>query len=438
MHMIKQMKSAMKSKLVQNGGWFFALQIFNTVIPLITLPYITRILSKTAYGEFSLALNWVGYFQVIVEYGFGFTGARMTATRKSDDELKTIRSIIVSARIVLLIVSLALFFLVISFSRANSQFAMCMLMLFLMVVATAFQQNWFFQGMEELKSLAIINITSRITSVVLIFVFVRKTEDLLLYCFLHVSTTVISSIIGNIIVSRKYNVGWERTNIRAILIELKKAWPLFISAAMTKIFANIGVTILGIVSTSEIVGVYSAINRIPYVLICLFSPISQVLYPRLCKSFLEGFGCGVKKTKKYATPVLAFFIACGGLIAVFHKPIVRVAFGAVYEDYAMLVIPFIVWVFISIVNNFLGIQILVASGHQKEYGKAFSISVMIMLPIMAVFGYMYDAYGIATASMCSEGILTFLLLKDIIRIYFEKHASEGNNKINNRKESCRK
>lgn len=60
--------------------WLFVLQVFNTVVPMITLPYVTRILGASGYGDFSLALNWVLYFQVIVEYGFGYWGARKVAT----------------------------------------------------------------------------------------------------------------------------------------------------------------------------------------------------------------------------------------------------------------------------------------------------------------------------------------------------------------------
>ena len=66
----------LKSRIFINSTWLFILQIFNTILPLITLPYVTRILGASNYGVFSLSLNWITYFQIIVEYGFGFTGAR--------------------------------------------------------------------------------------------------------------------------------------------------------------------------------------------------------------------------------------------------------------------------------------------------------------------------------------------------------------------------
>lgn len=69
--MNKKITSLLKSKVLVNSAWLIVLQVFNTVVPLLTLPYITRVLGTSNYGVFSLALNWITYFQVIVEYGFG-------------------------------------------------------------------------------------------------------------------------------------------------------------------------------------------------------------------------------------------------------------------------------------------------------------------------------------------------------------------------------
>ena len=75
-------RKCFQSKLIKNGLWLFVLQVFNTIAPMLTLPYITRILGPSGYGDFSIALNWVLYFQVIVEYGFAYWGARAVATGK--------------------------------------------------------------------------------------------------------------------------------------------------------------------------------------------------------------------------------------------------------------------------------------------------------------------------------------------------------------------
>ena len=91
----------LNSKVVKNGMWLVVLQIFNMVVPLLTIPYITRVLGTTNYGIFSLALNWVTYIQVIVEYGFAFTGARQVSI-SSDNNLQKLFSRIITARLILM------------------------------------------------------------------------------------------------------------------------------------------------------------------------------------------------------------------------------------------------------------------------------------------------------------------------------------------------
>ena len=80
--MFDKIKKLLLKKSVQNGAWIYALQFFNIVVPLLTLPYITRVLGSSMYGTFSTALNIVSYLQVVVEYGF-----IMSATREVASEL---------------------------------------------------------------------------------------------------------------------------------------------------------------------------------------------------------------------------------------------------------------------------------------------------------------------------------------------------------------
>ena len=413
---MNRVKKILASKLTINGLWMLALQGFNTIIPLLTLPYITRILSTSAYGEFSIALNWVSYFQVVVEYGFGLTGARRAATNKNKDDLDTVHSNIISARLVLLALCVAIFAVLILVTKAAETQIICMLVLFLMVFAIVFQQNWFFQGIAEMKNITIINVISRTISVVLIFLLVKKPDDLFLYCFLYISNYLISSLFGCVVVWRKYNVKFRLPKFCAIKQEIIDGWPLFVSSAMTKIFGSIGITILGVIATKEAVGVYSAINKIPYVLTLLFAAISQALYPFMCNSFEVSFKNGVTNVKKYGLPVFSVFALGGLLIMATNSLIVKIAFGPAYTGSSTLLIPFVIWVLFGIINNFLGIQTLVASGHQKEYSTAFTISVVIMLILMVLLGKLFGAYGIAYASMISEISLSFLLILFIQKV----------------------
>ena len=250
------------SKVVKNGAWIIVLQIFNMVAPLITLPYITRILSSSDYGEFSISLNWIGYLQVLVEYGFTLTGAQKIAVCE-DNPIKrsVVRNNILFAQLFLLLPCFMILLALFAFAPIENVQIFCMSILFLCVISVAFQQNWFFQGISEMQNITLINVVSRSVSVALIFLLVKEPNDLYLYCLLYSSTFVIASISGCLIVWKKYKLFFTKPRLKNVFFEIKDGWSLFISSFMTKIFSNVGVTILGFIALKEEVGAYAAIYK---------------------------------------------------------------------------------------------------------------------------------------------------------------------------------
>ena len=69
--------------LFKNVGWLLALQAVNIVLPFVTVPYVTRVFGAESYGVFSISLNWVTYFQLVVEYGFNLSATKKVAIRKN-------------------------------------------------------------------------------------------------------------------------------------------------------------------------------------------------------------------------------------------------------------------------------------------------------------------------------------------------------------------
>ncbi len=419
--MISKIKKIFNSGVAKNGFWLIVLQGFNTIIPLFTIPYVTRILSTTAYGEFSLALNLVGYFQVVVEYGFGLLGARKIATRKSDEELGTIRSTILGARVILFGISVVLMLIIATVGKYDTSQLICIVLLYGSVLTTVFQQTYFFQGLADMKPVSVINIVSRIISLVLIFAFVKSVKDLYLYCILYISTPVISSAASFVLIGKKYSAKLKWIKIKSLFLALKEGWALFISSAMAKIFASAGITILGFWATKSEVGVYSAINKIPYVMALLFGAVSQAVYPYICKDFAVSNSQGLNKVKKFGKPVVAVFAFMGVLLIVLNKVVVGIAFGEEYVSHSLLLIPFCLWMLFGIINNFLGIQTLVASGHQGAYSRCMGISIVLMLAFMLVLGYLFGVYGVAYATLISETILTGLLLYNVKKYVITKN-----------------
>lgn len=406
----------LKSKLVINGIWLYILQIFNTVIPLITLPYITRILGPSQYGIFSSALNLVGYFQVIVQYGFNLSGSRKVALAKEKDELCEIYSRITLSKLFLCAVTFFSMIIISLFLNINKTQLLCMGILYSMVLGTALQQTWLFQGLQDMKYITVISVISRIISVILIFMLINNSKQVYLYCNLYSLTFLLMGIFSALIIRLKYNICLKKIKIFDLFDELRDGWYLFTTSAMSKIFSGIGITVLTFTSTDSSVGIYSAIQKIPLIITMMYAPIGQVIYPYVSKYYETSFNSGIKKIKNISKFIIPPFVIISLIMIFSSKLIVNILYGFQYSMYSQVLIPLIFWMMLSILNNLLGIQILVASGHLKEYSISFRIGVVAILLFNIVLGSLGGMNGIAIAAMLAELTLTISIIIQIIKI----------------------
>lgn len=416
----KRLKYILKHKLLGNGLWLYTLQLFNTLVPLLTLPYVTRVLGPENYGVFSAALNLVTYFQVTVEYGFNLSGTRKVALASDQMEISNIYSRILSSKLFLALISFALMLgLSLFLEMEDIQFKV-MLILYIIVIGTSLQQTWLFQGLEDMKLITISNVISRTLSVILIFIFVNNSDHIVLYSFLYSLTYLLIGLINIYIVKSKYSMKLNRVSINSMFEELKDGWYLFTTSAMGKVFSGFGVTILVFSSSAFEVGVYSAIYKIPQILKMLYEPIGQVIYPYISRLYTESFSKGYAKIKSIINYIIIVFGSISILLVINSRYIVNVLYGSEYVNYSYLLIPLIIWTILSITNNLLGVQVLVASGHLKEYSIAFRIGVVAIVFLNILFGIKYGSLGISIAAALAELVLTISILLQIIKIKKEE------------------
>ena len=393
------------------------LQTFNMIIPLLTIPYITRVLGSAGYGSFSIALNWVLYFQVIVEYGFELNGSRKVAINPTIENVQKALNRIVSSRLLLTTLSFAAMVTIWIVSKEPVSFLVYMLLLFFMVIGTSLSLTWIFQGLQQMKFITIANVVARLLSLVLIFLFVKSPEHIYRYCFFYSCTFLLAGLIGAIICHKKYGLTFHFVSFRDVCAELKEGWFLFLSAAMICIFSNIGITILGYSVDASSVGAYSAIHKISYVMNILFVAISKALYPYISASFAKSSKDGLMRIRKTMIPVVVLFLFLSLGITLLRSPIVSIAFGEEYVTYSFIIIPFVFQVVFAIVNNFIGVQSLVGNGHQKEYSSAITIGMIAIVVCNLVLIRLYGVAGAAYASLTAEMVLTIVLMCKNYKIY---------------------
>ena len=411
--LIKRVKD---SRAVHNAIWLYMMQMFNSVIPLLTLPYITRVLGEAGYGLFSKVFNIVGYLQVIIEWGFGMSGARKAALTTDKEELNRLFSAFIFVRAILLILCCFIISPIILVMNINMEERICFIAFGLMLIGTVLQQNWLFQGIQKMEYIAIISIVSRLISLVGIFAFVRSQKDIFLYCLLYSITSFCGGVFGTGIAVFKEKMRFTVQGIRSAWTELKDGWHVFTTSLSTKFFGAFGITVLGIVASNAEIGVFSAIQKIPSIVMLAWTPISQILYPISSRRFGESVDSGKQFVLKCRRFFLFLFSAIILFIALGAKPIIGLLYGEGYACRFFLVYPLLIWLLLGINNNFWGIQTLLASGHSKEYSKCFQISVAVMVAANIILIHFWRDLGAAIAPAISELSLSVLLYAEIKKI----------------------
>lgn len=416
-------KEILKSNTVKNGIWLYILQFFNTVFPLLTLPYVTRILGTNGYGIFSYALNIITYLQVIVEYGFNLSGAREIAIQENEKEREKIYSRIVTSKLLLLCITIILTIVIIIVCNFSYEQTLTIMIMFLIVIGTAFTQTWLFQGKQKMKFVTISNSVIRIIFMLLIFLFVKEKEDLFIYSFLYAIVFLVIGIAQTVIIKKFLNYKYKICNFKECCKELKNGWYTFTTSAMSKVFTGISVTILGIINGSDasVVGIYSAIQKIPLAINMVYTPVGQAIFPYISKKYGTDYKFSMKLIKKLIKLVFLCMIIAIIVVLFFSYDIIKIAFGIEYTQYHLVLIPLILWAFLGILNNLLGVQILVAQGRNKEYSEAFIISCISIVVLNSILGIFGNIYGVAIATMLSELILSISLIK---KIFFKKKKEE--------------
>ncbi len=411
-----KISSLLRNKAVENGIWLYALQFFNTVIPMLTIPYITRVLGPEGYGEFTVAFNLIGYFQVVVEYGFAMSGARKASLAESDEELHSCFTSMILARLLLCFICAVVAFAYSIIARCSTVQTLCILLLFLIPIGTILQQTWLFQGKQKMKYITISSIISRIASLVAIFVFVKSVDDLAIYCVCYSITTVLMGVIGVIIAVTKLNMRFVGVKLSDVVGELKNGWYVFISSLNSLVFSAFGITVLGFMCTKYEVGIYSAIQKIPMIMLMGWNPISQVLYPissrKTTLSYNEGRAF-IKKFSRVIIPVTAVLLI---VIGIFSGTVIKIVLGNEYYKYSYILLPLLVWILAGIFNNFNGVQTLLAGGYSKEYSRCLQIGVGCTLILDMVLIKLFGIIGASIAPAISEVILGILLKLEVAKL----------------------
>jgi len=414
----QKFQSEDRKRLLENFFSLSVLQGANYILPLITLPYLVRVLGPEKFGLIAFAQSFIQYFNIFTDYGFNLSATReISIYRDNKEKVSEIFSSVMIIKLALLILSFIIMSVVVfSFEKFRKDWLIYYLT-FGMVIGQVLFPVWFFQGMERMKYITFLSIIAKLIFTVCIFVFVRRVSDYIYVPLINSIGFIAAGILGIGIALKDFKIYFKMPTLFAIKHQLKEGWYIFISTIAISLYTVSNTFILGLFTNNTIVGYYSAAEKLIKAVQGLLGPISQTIYPYISKLVNESKEKGIKFIRKVILMVGSFSFVLSLSICVFANIIVNIFLGSkFYESVHVLRIlaflPFIIGL-----SNIFGIQTMLTFNHKKAFSNILIAASIINIALAFVLVPLYKHIGISFAVLISETFVTISML-----IYLQRNG----------------
>jgi PST family polysaccharide transporter len=414
-----------KSSLRENIAWLSALQIVNYLLPLVTIPFLIRVLGVGKYGILSFCITVAQYMVVFTDYGFNLSATRQVAfLRDSRLELERAASAVFAFKFALLLTCGLALVAFLYFMPKYQPWAGVMAAAFLIVVGSAAFPTWLFQGLQDMRIITVITVIGRIICTSAIFLTVHSSRDLLNAVLWSSASFPISAVLSWFVIYKRYRLRLHLPSLRSLSDACKSGFHTFVSSMMSNGLANGAVLVLGFLAPPEIVGTYAGLEKIAKAGSMALAPITQSLYPRSAEQFAISHAAGCAFVLRSGKRLLLLTgVICGGLI-LFAKFSILLIFGASFVHFYPVVWILALWLFLGVLNNILGIQYLLGSGRASSYSGAFTCATIATFLLLFLLIPRNQCMGAAVAITLGEALLT-LMMACSIRRSWNKNRPQG-------------
>lgn len=400
---------------------FFSLSILNglnVILPLITLPYILRVVGAANYGVYSYVYVIVQYLLILNTYGFDYSATKQIAqNRHNVDEVNKIYNTVIACRVLLLLGGVVLFGILSPFLLGTHTKYVMFLMGLGIVIGDTFNPVWLFQGMEKMRFLTIVNFISKSIFTILIFLLIREEDDFILIILLNSSGFLLAGLISTIIARKQFNIHFVRPKWSDMKIQYKEGLSIFGSTVGINLYRNANIFILNFFVSEAAVGVYAAAEKVIKGLQMITVPIAQALYPHLGYKFkTQPLGQNLS-TLWRVSKVYGSILVLELIVTYFSASwLVEVICGAGFNDAVQIVKIMSFVILFGGLNYVFGMVGLVNLNRQKDFFLAVMISGAVSVMFLLSTISFLDIKSAALALVISEVVLFILIMISIKKL----------------------
>ena len=407
------MKKKNKGKLLENTIMLYILTFSSYFFNFITVPYQTRVLGPEVFGKIGFALAFATYFKLVFDFGFILSGTEEVS--KNRDDNNKVSKILIEINIVksfLILFGVIVLLCLIAFIPLFRSDILLYILYFLYVAIEAFQPDFLYRGMENMKVITIRNVLVKLAFCILLVIFLKDASQYYLIPIFNILGSALSLVLIYFDVYVRMGLKFVKVGFKDIVESFNQSKIFFLSRIASTVYGATNTFILGLIyPVGPTLGYYTSSEKILIAGRGAMSPISDSIYPYMVKN--KDFKL-IKKILLYLMPIIT--LGCI-IVFIFAKPICLLVFGEEYlNSYIVLrfMIP-IIW--ITLPTYLFGFPTMTPLGLKKEANLSViigSIYHLVILSTLFVFKIL-NLYSVCILTITTEFMVFSIRLIYIFR-----------------------
>ncbi len=408
------------SQIAHNTIMLVLLNIAKLLFPFLTLPYLTRVLSRDAYGVVAYVKAVMSYMQIIIDFGFLLSATKDVVNAKEDKEKisyilgDNLVSKIILVFLALIVLSIAI--LCIPILKVNALYT---LLSFVSIALSIFLFDYLFRGLEKMQIITIRFVLMKIISTLLTFFLVKSDDDLLLMPILDILGTLFAILLVAVEI-KKLGIIFKFTGLSKSIELIKESSIYFISNAASTSFNVLNTLVIGILLDSEKIAYWSICMQVINAIQALYTPLGDAIYPEMIRN----------KNMNVVKRIVKLFLPCiimGSFALFILAPyILQILGGDKYIDAVpvlRMMVPVLILGFLSVL---FGWPVLGAIGRVGETTATTFIAALIQVLsiLVIVFANKNTLMSFAIVRCLTEGTMAVLRISLCIHYSYELTNSE--------------
>ncbi|MGM5532037.1 flippase [Mixta calida] len=377
------------------------------ILPLLTFPYLVRVLGPTNFGILGFCQATMQYLVILTDYGFNLTATQEVARKRENKDKLTVLfwNVIWSKCFLAFMAFFALFLMCLWIPKYQNNWYV-LLAFTPMVLGNVIYPIWFFQGMEKMKWITVCTICARLILIPWVFVYVNSPDDIWIAALAQGATNLIAGLIGCLMIYSHGWVGKLTFSIKEIKECLYNGWHVFASTSAISLYTTSTVVILGFLSGTTAVGYFNAANTIRNAVQGLLNPITQAIYPRINYLYDNDYPKCISLIRKSLNGIGCLSFLTSLFLFVFSPIIIKYGVGENYSNAATVLRILSFLPFIVSLSNIFGVQTMLTHGLKKQFSRILIFAgvgnLLVIFPLITFF----KEDGAALSMLFTEAMVT--------------------------------